>query len=206
MSPDMGTLRAACHHGHHTLAGPPGFQCAGWGPTEASTAHLGQGAGLPPGWPFGAWGSCPGYSRDRGLVAGWAVKGSAGWSERWVKFGCWPGLCSLVPCKVHFPGCWETLLIGAVPHLPPRKPPHQAALWGPVHSGLGHSTGPVTCVWGGGHSRGRIVRNPPKQLASAPPPPMQMPTVSSSAVLVSGVDGAFHPGPHLLCGSCPWCF
>lgn len=38
------------------------------------------------------------------------------------------------------------------------------------------------------------------------PPPMQMLTGSGSAALVSGVSGAFHPGPHLLCGSCPGCF
>lgn len=74
---------------------------------------------------------------------------------------------------------------------------HQAVLWeapwGPGHSGPGHLGG-----WPG---QGDNDQESSQPAGSLPSPPMQMLEGSGWAVSVSGASGAFHPGPHLLCGS-----
>ena len=101
---------------------------------------------------------------------------------------------------------WAGGFVPGWPASPTRGPFHEAVLWeaawGPGHSGPVHLAG-----WPG--QGGRMVRNPPtQQLAPHQPPlpPVQMLESSGWTALVSGASGAFHPGPHLLCGSRPWCF
>ena len=82
----------------------------------------------------------------------------------------------------------------------------------PGHSGPGHSSGWASCGEGpgpgpGAEAGGQSGQEPAQPSGSAwpPPPAMQMPRVRVLLVWFR-VSGAFHPGPHLLCGSALACF
>ena len=119
-------------------------------------------------------------------------------------------------CEAHSQGARRCLGVLDLTSPDSQGPLHQAVLWD-VAWVSGHS-GPAAAQAGPAAGRGRgrglgpgpggrVVRNHPSHLAQPGPLPQRCKCLGSGFCCFGlRVSGAFHPGPHLLCGSALACF